>query len=259
MSDKKINVLLSVQAKIIFITILIITIILGAYAVYDINRSQALVDKDLNELAKVTAQKLESNLRIPLWNLDSDLVSDTVIAEMLTKDISAILVFDSNGYDLVSGRQRSSNWDVLEASRNYKPVKDSDDLRREALITYKNQTIGKVIVYVSKSFKKKELKSSMLGLVLTLLLLDVTILLVLWVVMTNILRKPITLLSDAATQISRGDFNVNIDSNRNDEIGVVAASIERMKVSLNMAIQRLRRIEQRKKEAMRSVVGGSND
>ena len=259
MSGKKINVLLSVQAKIIFITILIITIILGAYAVYDINRSQALVDKDLNELAKVTAQKLESNLRIPLWNLDSDLVSDTVIAEMLTKDISAILVFDSNGYDLVSGRQRSSNWDVLEASRNYKPVKDSDDLRREALITYKNQTIGKVIVYVSKSFKKKELKSSMLALVLTLLLLDVTILLVLWVVMTNILRKPITLLSDAATQISRGDFNVNIDSNRNDEIGVVAASIERMKVSLNMAIQRLRRIEQRKKEAMRSVVGGSND
>lgn len=259
MSGKKINILLSVQAKIIFITILIITIILGAYAVYDINRRQALVDKDLNELAKVTAQKLESNLRIPLWNLDSDLVSDTVIAEMLTKDISAILVFDSNGYDLVSGRQRSSNWDVLEASRNYKPVKDSDDLRREALITYKNQTIGKVIVYVSKSFKKKELKSSMLGLVLTLLLLDVTILLVLWVVMTNILRKPITLLSDAATQISRGDFNVNIDSNRNDEIGVVAASIERMKVSLNMAIQRLRRIEQRKKEAMRSVVGGSDD
>lgn len=253
MSDNKINVLLSVQVKIIFITILIITIILGAYAVYDIDRRQTLVDLELNELAKVTVKKLENNLRIPLWDLDSELVSDTVVAEMLTRDISAILVFDSNGYDLVSGRQRSANWEVLEASRDYKPARDSSELRREALITNKNENIGKVIVYVSKKFKQEELNSSTAGLLSTLLLLDITILLVLWLVMTNILRKPISLLSEAANQISRGDFNVDIDVTRRDEIGVVATSIERMKVSLNMAIQRLRRIEQKKKEALRSV------
>ena len=65
--------------------------------------------------------------------------------------------------------------------------------------------------------------------------------------MSNILRSPIAELSEAANKISRGNFNVEIDVNRKDEIGVVANSIERMKTSLSMAIERLREIDRLKK------------
>ena len=255
MSDKKINILLSVQAKIIFITVLIITLVLGAYAAYDIDRRQTLLKLESSELAKVTAKKLENNLRIPLWDLDTELVSDTIEAEMLTRDISAILVFDSNGEDLISGRQRSANWEVLEADSSYTP-RENDDLKREIFITNRNENIGKVVVYVSRQFKEEELSSSTTGLLATLLLLDITIFLVLWAVLTNILRKPIAKLSDAANQISRGNFNVDIDIDRRDEIGVVANSIGRMKVSLSMAIQRLRKIESKKREARAGTSNG---
>ncbi|MGH1484799.1 MAG: HAMP domain-containing protein [Cellvibrionaceae bacterium] len=254
MSDKKIHFLVSVQAKIIFITLIIITIILGAYAAYDINRRQNLLDQELDELAKVTAKKLENNLRIPLWDLDSELVADTVEAEMLTREVSAILVFDSNGSDLIAGRQRGANWDVLDAGKSYRPSNEYE-IRKETFINNKNERIGSVIVYANKKFKQEELNASILGLLITLILLDITIVMVLWVVMTNILRKPITQLSDVANQISRGDFSAAINTERQDEIGVVANSIERMKVSLNMAIERLRKIEHKKKEALRAAAG----
>ncbi|MGH1485646.1 MAG: HAMP domain-containing protein [Cellvibrionaceae bacterium] len=248
MSEKNISFMLSVQSKIIFTTIVIITVILGAYAVYDINRRGVILEGEIVELAKVTAKKLENNLRIPLWDLDSDLVSDAIEAEMLTRDISAIMVFDSNGSDLISGKQRDASWTVLDSNKAYIPVKD--EIAREALISNKNETIGRVVVYITPKFKEKATSTSALGLLLTLVFLDVIIFMTLWLVMTNILRNPISKLSAAANQISRGDFSVEIDTNREDEIGVVANSIDRMKVSLNMAIQRLREIEQRRKERL---------
>lgn len=47
-------------------------------------------------------------------------------------------------------------------------------------------------------------------------------------------------LSDAAESISRGDLDVQIDVHTGDEMEVLAESIERMRVSLKAAIERLR-------------------
>lgn len=246
MSDKKIHFLLSVQTKIIFITVFVITIVLGAYAAYEISNQKASLDAEINELARVTVKKLENNLRIPLWDLDTELAADTVEAEMLTRDISAIMVFDSNESELIVGRQRSSDWSVVN-STGYNPL-DKSEIRKEVIIRNKNEPIGKAVVYVSDRFKSSDLKSSIVGLFVTLLLLDVIIFIVLWMVMTNLLRRPISELSEAANQISRGIFTTEIDTSRRDEIGTVAHSIERMKISLNMAISRLRELDRKRKE-----------
>jgi methyl-accepting chemotaxis protein len=245
-SKNNINFLLSVQTKIIFIAIAVVTLILGGYSIYEVDRRQALLNIELNDLAKVSASKLENNLRIPLWDLDSDLVAEAVEAEMLTQDISAILVFDADDSALILGRQRGITWDVLSADDGYKSFEEGE-VKKEANIINNNEKIGRVEVYVSNRFKERELASSINGLLITLLLLDITIFFVLWVVMSNILRSPIAELSEAANKISRGNFNVEIDVNRKDEIGVVANSIERMKTSLSMAIERLREIDRLKK------------
>ncbi|MGH1486585.1 MAG: HAMP domain-containing protein [Cellvibrionaceae bacterium] len=245
MSDKKIHFLFSVQTKIIFITVFVITMVLGVYAAYEISNQKASLNAEIHELARVTVKKLENNLRIPLWDLDTELAADTVEAEMLTRDISAILIFDSNESDLIVGRQRSSDWDVVD-SKGYSPL-DKNEIRKEVIIRNQNEPIGKAIVYISDRFKSSDLKSSIIGLFVALLLLDVIIFIVLWIVMTNILRRPISELSEAANQISRGIFTAEIDTSRRDEIGTVANSIERMKVSLNMAISRLRQIDQKRR------------
>lgn len=253
MSGKKINVLVSVQTKIIFITLLIITLVLGAFAWYEISRRHALLDQELKELARVTVIKLKNNLRIPLWDLDIELVADTIGSEMLTRDISGILIYDSNGKDLLTGKQRDVNWEVADINNGvYQPIGGGEQMARDAYIENRNERIGKVVVYVDNRFHQQELYSSIQGLLITLFMLDLTILLVLWLVMQNLVRRPMEVLSEAAKQLSLGNFNVQVDAERKDEIGVVADSIDRMKTSLRMAIERLRKME-RKKRQVRSA------
>lgn len=252
MSNKNNKVLLSVQAKIILVAILLITIVLGAYAIIDIYRKQSLANTELKELADVAAKKLTENLRIPMWNLDSELVSDSVEAEMLTKDIEAIFVLGSDDVGLVTAKQRQSSWKVTEANNN--DINNFDGrIKAESFINYENENIGRVVVYVTQQFRERALFESVLALVFTLLFLDIVIFIVLFFVINKILKKPIDELSAAANEISRGNFNVEIETNRYDEIGIVANGIERMRVSLKMSIDRLRKISQQHKALLKKM------
>jgi methyl-accepting chemotaxis protein len=55
------------------------------------------------------------------------------------------------------------------------------------------------------------------------------------------ITKPINKLKDVTERMSLGDLNVKIDIKSRDEIGLLAASIERMQTSLRLAMNRLRR------------------
>lgn len=59
------------------------------------------------------------------------------------------------------------------------------------------------------------------------------------------ITRPIRTLIDAADQISLGELDVEIDVKRNDEIGDLAESINRMKDSIRLSIKRLRRCKVR--------------
>jgi|GEM_PF-1198302 len=239
MTNKKIHFISSVQAKVIFTTILIITLIFGAYAAFDFNQKQRRLEAELAELAEITAVKLVNNLRLPLWDLDSDLVSDTIEAEMLTRDISTIVVFDSDGLNVFSGRQRNGDWETVVATH---VATEPNDIRHKAIINNKSERIGHVIVHVTKRFKQDDLYASISNVIATLLVLDLTIFFVLWVVIHNILIRPIKRLNRAAEQISKGRFSADIESSRNDEIGMVAHSIDKMRVSLRIAMQKINRL-----------------
>jgi methyl-accepting chemotaxis protein len=55
------------------------------------------------------------------------------------------------------------------------------------------------------------------------------------------ITKPVNKLKDVTERMSLGDLNVKIDIKSRDEIGLLAASIERMQTSLRLAMNRLRR------------------
>ncbi len=57
----------------------------------------------------------------------------------------------------------------------------------------------------------------------------------------NQLAKPIVALTQAADRISLGELETPVISKQNDELGDLAAAVERMRVSLKTAIERLRK------------------
>jgi len=53
--------------------------------------------------------------------------------------------------------------------------------------------------------------------------------------------KPITTLTDIAERMSLGELDYEVNIKSKDEIGLLAMAIERMRISLNLAMGRLRR------------------
>ncbi|MGV2828776.1 c-type heme family protein [Myxosarcina sp. GI1(2024)] len=72
----------------------------------------------------------------------------------------------------------------------------------------------------------------------------VLIFLVIAVILLNVFLKytitdPINKMSQLSKRLSTGDMNVEFDRKSNDEIGILAASLNRLKVSLKMALEML--------------------
>jgi methyl-accepting chemotaxis protein len=56
------------------------------------------------------------------------------------------------------------------------------------------------------------------------------------------ISKPILEMTDAATRMSLGDLDVEINIESRDEIGMLAKSIVRMQTSLAYAMKRLKKV-----------------
>ena len=77
----------------------------------------------------------------------------------------------------------------------------------------------------------------------SLILLVVTIFIVsiiAWL-FARALVKPIMTLTDIAERMSLGELDIKVDVKSKDEIGLLAQAVERMRISLNLAMSRLRR------------------
>jgi len=48
-------------------------------------------------------------------------------------------------------------------------------------------------------------------------------------------------LTDIAERMSLGELDIKVDVSSKDEIGLLAQAVERMRISLNLAMSRLRR------------------
>ena len=71
--------------------------------------------------------------------------------------------------------------------------------------------------------------------------ITIAVVLVLAFVLAGRLTRPIVSLTSAADSMSRGVFDETIaETDRNDEIGALARSIERMGMSIKVAVHRMR-------------------
>lgn len=102
-----------------------------------------------------------------------------------------------------------------------------------------NEIVGAQIISVPSSQvinAAKELRNLVISKVLIFLLLA-SILLNLFLKLT--ITEPLKKMSDASKQLSLGNMETEFEQKTNDEIGILAASLNRLKVSLKMAMEML--------------------
>ncbi|PIE56967.1 MAG: hypothetical protein CSA34_01315 [Desulfobulbus propionicus] len=100
----------------------------------------------------------------------------------------------------------------------------------------------KKIMAETEAFKVIALVLAVLGSLITSLAL--------YLALNHLLLKPLVELTKSADEISLGKLDVNIDgTERNDEIGLMAKAIQRLGVSINFAIEKLKKRETTPKES----------
>ncbi|MEM7291980.1 MAG: HAMP domain-containing protein [Pseudomonadota bacterium] len=234
----------SIQTKVTFTTVFVITLILAGFATYDYLNQRADRYSALEKSANVSATRLAATLSIPLWDLDKALIGETLESEMLDANIVALILRDSDDNTIFAAKQRDAGWQIVDIVANSGVVAGVDAQSRfkdQRPVTYGDESIGRIEVYVTAQFIDEELQASLLATVVTVLVLDLIIFVVLLLLLRSVIIKPIMSLSDSVERMSRGELDIELDFNRRDEIGLVANAIERMQVSLRIAMGRLSR------------------
>ncbi|MCP4689908.1 MAG: HAMP domain-containing protein [Desulfobacterales bacterium] len=228
----------SIQVRFSAVLFLLTTVILAGFAVYSYITTKNQMESDLNLLAKITASRLSIHLSQPLWDLEDEKVGDSIHSEMLDKQIYAIIVRDSDGKSIFSGRQRNKKWESVQTKKNIrgKYIKNS----KKIIYKRKNEKIGVVEVYLTSRYIKEALNQSIIKIVITAAILVVAIFITIFLSMRKMIIQPIMKLTAVSEKMSMGNLDVEIDTRSNNEIGVHARSIERMQASLNMALKRMR-------------------
>lgn len=228
----------SISFKIVCIILVLNTLILGGFTAYNIQTATHAMQSELHKLAEVTATRLAKHVMIPLWDLDKEQIDEMLNSEMLEKHLAAILVRDSDGKTVFAGKERNATWQAQNA-RTSGVSNTTGFIQQKQRILKGTEKIGEVEVYLTPKFMQAALQQETGQRVLSVLVVDVALFIVVLLALRRLVIRPIGQLAAAADGISLGNLDVSIGIQTQDEIGRVADAMERMKISLRLAMQRL--------------------
>ena len=238
------NVSVSIQAKIIITSVAMTTFFLLGFAAYDYRVNSDQKYNDLQQSANIVAERLAVNLSIPLWDLDNILVGETLDAEMLNPNVFALVLVDSDGSSVFTAKQRDTDWavqDIDDKTTFIEGIQRESDFSSLRDIKYKGEKIGTIRVFFTSRFIVQQLNEILITTLVTIIILDVMIFIAFLFLLRIVVIKPIMILSESVERMSRGELDIQLKLNRRDEIGLVANAIERMQISLRIAMGRLGR------------------
>jgi signal transduction histidine kinase len=183
----------------------------------------SLVNIELNRLSDLTALAL----REPLWQFVPEQADSIIEAAFVNPDVLAITVWDDKGIEF-SKRERSdaSQTEVTAATRG---------IEREG-----NQ-VGKLTIRMSTSGYLRKLEAARIQYVRSGLLLAVPALIVILFLLHWRLVRPLDTLVTASRLIEAGQLEAPIHAVFEDEIGILAVSLESTRNALLELVAELER------------------
>jgi PAS domain S-box-containing protein len=183
-----------------------------------------------------TGSRLSKSLVMPVWSFDKDVMENIVLTEMEQRDIAAVVVRDNFTNNFFVAKGRDDSWGIIDISE----LVDLKSFNSRALpIILNDRKLGTVQVAVTDTFAKEELVAKIIRLIVRLALLLLLELAVLIFFINSLISKPILDLSRNCKKVSMGNFDVQLDTSRKDEIGSLAQSFADMRDGIREKIAEL--------------------
>ncbi|MDZ7750053.1 MAG: HAMP domain-containing protein [Halofilum sp. (in: g-proteobacteria)] len=227
----------SVQTKVLVTLLVVTTLILAGFAVYNLAQARERLSGELERLAETTVQRLSQHLIGPLWALDREQLAESIEAAMLERRVHAIIIRGEDRESVFMGRRRDGEWDVVQATSE--PQGDFI-LSKTTLLHDNEEMIGVLEVYVSRRFLNDRFNELVRTEIRRAAVLDVALILVTLLLLGRVLVRPIRRLTDAAERIAGGQLSTDIDVRSRDEIGMLAGAVNKLQTSLRIAMERIK-------------------
>ena len=231
----------SIQKKIGFSLVAIITCILTLFGIYRYFVIQSESMREIHDLVTITIERLAEHLVIPMWDIDKDLVEKTILAYMMDKRIYAIVVKDEEE-KFFQGRKRDQNWQIVETeseitgnflTKSKEIVSSGEEFGR-----VNNEKLGSVEIYITQKFVTTDLYREVIKSFVTIVIMDIAALSLIWFVTLSITR-PVAKIVKIADNIANGDFSQDIEIRQPDEIGHLADAFRNMKDIIRHVLQEM--------------------
>ncbi len=224
----------SLQFNIGIRLIVLTTLILSGFGVYQYVSLKSEKLAHLTYRADNTLKRLANNLVTPLWDIDPVQMHEVVLSEMGERIISAIVVKDLK-QRLLTARIRDEAWQIVETQDE---IPASEVMRRQDILQQDEQ-LGTVEIHLTQQFMHTELARGALTTAISILIVDVTIFFVFWFSLRTVLLRPMTRVLRFANAIAAGDFTQVIDIHRQDEIGKLTEAFRTMRTTIARMIAEL--------------------
>lgn len=175
------------------------TIVLGSFGVLNYRTSLSDISHEIDEISQVTATRLAETLPQLLWDVERDKTDDAILAEMKDKKIYAVLIKEKGRVTL--GKKRDEKWEITDTSED---ISGEFVAVRKKLLLY-DKELGTVELFYTPKFMKIRLRRSLITIVGEILLLDMTLVILLFLTIRQSVIKPLgktaESLSDAALKV----------------------------------------------------------
>ncbi len=225
-------------ARLQFKTMLLLTVLLlcvmGALSYFEVTQYEMQKRQELGEFTRQLSEQLSNHLTLAMWVVDDEQVRTSANAAFLDPRVVGVNVTDQENRRMVS-IARNQLGDPEENS----PLAENLNrlLRSSAPIRQEDRRIGQIEVFVTPRHLESELRQAYENIVLRFSGVLVILLIFNTLALQYLVVRPIYQLAQAAERISQGDLEKSIQFPQQDEIGLLARSFERMRLSLKVMLQ----------------------
>ena len=235
---------------------LLIVALVAVATIRDIQSRRAIFQDGQRQQALVLADTLREVMADPLYNLDIDALDDMTDLVRGQQNVERIQVFtrdgklvvDSSPQDYIQGQADEFARSVLQTEATSIRLND-DYLEIVGSVTDGQDVIGGFSVEIDSSPISAEIRAMTLRRVREALILVVIGAIASYLIAQYFVR-PIKRFAVVAHNIGQGDFTVELDYSRNDEIGDLARSFQNMASQLGRSRAQL---EQRTEDLRRTA------
>jgi len=157
-----------IQKRINLSLIITVTLILTGFAFFGYVKTEEKIVSSLNDLGELIVNQQSKSLSLHLWSFDTQGTEDIIKSVMTEKRVYAVLIRDADGKTVSFGKIRDKDWNVIDLKNNV----SGEYLMKSRDIFKDNDKLATVEVYLTYNFMRKELEDSRVNLLITVLILN---------------------------------------------------------------------------------------